>query len=129
MRHLSLALGGCLRFTAEHLFCKRHIGGTQHSGTFRSESIGLNMPVLILRIQPFGWGVSLRNINFWNARLYDTERTIELQLVQGKLPKGTSMVLPGYLGMVSIRRAELGGLWVSGSGRVPCNLDGRHIWC
>lgn len=49
--------------------------------------------------------------------------------MEEKFPKGTSMVLPGYLGMVAIRRAELGGLWVSGSVRVPCNLAAKHIWC
>lgn len=38
------------------------------------------------------------------------------------------MVLPGDLGMMGTRRPELGGLWVSGSGRMPCSLDARHKW-
>lgn len=46
-----------------------------------------------------------------------------------KLPKSTSIVLPGYPSMVGVRRADLGGLWVSGFGRVPGNSAGRHTWC
>lgn len=81
----------------------------------------------MLKIQASGWGVSLRNISFWDAGLHDIEGTRELQFVEEKLPKGTSMVLPGYLDMVGTRRAELGGLWVSGSGRVPYNLAARQL--
>lgn len=81
---------------------------------YTPQSIDLNMPILRVKIQPSGWGVSSKHTSFWSAVLCDIEGTREPPFVEKRLPKGTSMVLPGYLSIAGqkSRAWRSLGVWV-----------------